>query len=662
MTVEEGQILWKPSAEVKREAIITNFMNTLAKEKNVNLETYEELWEWSVNNIEDYWEFIWKYFNVKHSQGYEQVMRSSSMMDTKWFEGSSLNYAENIFKNKVTKQPIIHSKSEIRNLSIMNWDELTDQVASVSTYLRRRGIRPGDCVVAYLPNITEAVVAFLATASIGAIWSICPPEFGVSSTLSRFKQIEPKIFITVDGYQYNGKTYEKLNDAKEIVSEMESIEEVIVIPYVNETPDDSMFENKSNWSEILEEKGTLHFEQVPFDHPLWVLYSSGTTGLPKAIVHGHGGILLTNLSGQVIQSDIKPGNRYFWYTTTGWMLWNTVVGALNGGAEIILYDGSPTYPDNSVLWKLAEETKMTHFGTSPNFIQDCMKRNVVPKEIAKIGSLEAFAYTGAPLPPKGFQWVYDHVQSDIRLIASAGGTDICGSIVSSSLILPVYAGEIPCRSLGISVYSYDENGDPIYDEVGEMVITKPIPSMPLFFWGDEHNERYEESYYNKYANTWRHGDLLKITNRGTAVIYGRSDATINRGGVRSGSGEIYRVVEAIPEILDSLVVDLSGYNRKSILLLFVRVKEDVHLSDQLKETINHVIKRDVSPRHLPNDIIQIQSIPMTITGKKLEIPVREVLLGRSVDEVVNTDAMRNPESIEFFKGLADCLKTKIYDE
>lgn len=659
MTVKEGQILWEASEKVKKEAIITNFMNVLEKKKNVKLETYQDLWKWSVDNIEDYWEFVWKYFNVKHSQGYEKIMESNSMIDTKWFIGSRVNYAENIFKNKENKENVIHSKSEIRNLSTMNWEELTEQVASVSTYLRKIGVKSGDCVAAYLPNITEAVVAFLATASIGAIWSVCPPEFGVSSTLSRFKQIEPKIFITVDGYQYNGKKHDKMNDAKKIVEEIESVEEVIIVPYLNEIPDDSNFENKSNWDDILNEKGTLNFEQVPFDHPLWILYSSGTTGLPKAIVHGHGGILLTNLSGQVIQSDIKSGDRYFWYTTTGWMLWNTVVGALNGGAEIILYDGSPSYPDNSVLWKLAEETKMTHFGTSPSFIQSCQKDELKPNQVANLKNLESFAYTGAPLSPEGFQWIYDNVDSNIRLIASAGGTDICGSIVSSSPLLPVYAGEIPCRSLGLSVYSYDDNGRSVNDEVGEMVITKPIPSMPLFFWGDKNKERYKDSYYNKYFDTWRHGDLLKITSRGTAVIYGRSDATINRGGVRSGSSEIYRAVETIPEVLDSLVIDLSGYKRKSTLLLFVKVKKDIILSNQLKDAINHTIKTDVSPRHIPNEILMVDSIPMTITGKKMEIPIREILLGKPVSEVVSTDSMRDPESIDFFKKLAKNLNLTV---
>src|SRR5699024_5631271 len=555
------------------------FMDQLNKEKNIKLEDYQDLWEWSVNYLEDYWKFIWDYFNVKYSVDYDEVLKGSSLIETKWFTGSKLNYVENIFENRFKTDPVILSKSEIHGVTTMNWEELTAQVASISTYLRAIGIQPGDRVAAYLPNIKEAVVAFLATASIGAVWSICPPEFGTSSTLSRFKQIEPKVFITVDGYQYNGKQYNKLQDVKEIVSEMDSVEQVIVLPYLNEEPLDTLFENQVNWNDILEKEGELDFKQVPFDHPLWILYSSGTTGLPKAIVHGHGGMLLNNLSGQVIQSDVKPGDRYFWYTTTGWMLWNTVVGSLHGGATIIVYDGSPTYPDHTALWNLAEETKMTHLGVSPGFIQSCMKKNVVPKEVVELSKLKTFAYTGAPLSPEGFKWVYDNIRSDIRLIASAGGTDICGAIVSSSPILPVYAGEIPCRNLGISVYSYGDDGKPVYDTVGEMVITKPIPSMPLYFWGDEENKRYKESYYNKYPDIWRHGDLLKITNKGTAVIYGRSDATINRGGVRTGSSELYRAVESIPDIFDSLVVDLSGYNRKPLLLIFVQLNKDNHLTE-----------------------------------------------------------------------------------
>src|SRR5699024_10311525 len=474
------------------------------------------------------------------------------------------------------------------------------------------------------------------------------------------EQIEAKVFITVDGYQYSGKKYDKLQAAKEIVSEMDSVEQVIVLPYLDEKPLDGLFKNQINWNDILEKEGKLIFEQVPFNHPLWILYSSGTTGLPKAIVHGHGGMLLNNLSGQILQSDVKPGDRYFWYTTTGWMLWNTVIGALHGGATIVLYDGSPTYPDHTALWKLAEKTKMNHLGVSPGFIQSCMKENLEPNKVADLSRLTEFAYTGAPLSPEGFKWVYDNVKSDVRLIASAGGTDICGAIVSSSPIVPVYAGEIPCKGLGISVYSYDEDGNTVYNNVGEMVITKPVPSMPLYFWGDKKNKRYKESYYNKYLDIWRHGDLLKITNKGTAVIYGRSDATVNRGGVRTGSSELYRAVESIPDILDSLVVDLSGYNRKPLLLMFVQLNKDIHLTEELITEIRSAITRDVSPRHSPDEVYAVDAIPMTITGKKMEIPVKKILLGEPIEFVLNTDSMRDPDSIDYFTELAVKLKDKIF--
>lgn len=659
MTVKEGQILWEPSEKIKQEANITQYINWLNKEKNLSLKRYNDLWKWSVSNIDGYWESIWEYFEVISSNPYKQIRTGETIMETKWFSGATLNYVENIFKHTKQDKIAIYSKSEHLPLSTTSWQDLVDQVTSVSIYLRKLGVQPGDRVVGYLPNIKETIVVFLATAAIGAVWSACPPEFGVSSTLSRFQQINPKVMFTVDGYQYNGEPYTKMDDVQTIISEIPSIENVIVIPYLNKEPDTNILSNVSKWADVLKEKGDLHFEQVPFDHPLWILYSSGTTGLPKAIVHSHGGILLTNLSAHVLQQDIKHDDRFFWYTTTGWMLWNSVVGALNAGASIVLYDGSPTYPDETILWRLIERTKMTHFGTSPSFILDSIKKGIEPKKKFDLSSLRSFAYTGAPLSPEGFKWVYDNVKSNVRLVASSGGTDICGAIVSSSAILPVYAGEIPCRSLGTSVYSYDSGGEPIYNEVGEMVMTKPLPSMPIFFWADPGNKRYKDSYYNVYPNIWRHGDLLKITDRRTAVIYGRSDATINRGGVRSGTSEIYRVVEAMPEVIDSLVIDLSGYKRKSLLLLFITLRENESLSASLINKINNNIRVEVSPRHTPDEIEVVPSIPMTITGKKMEIPIREVLLGKPVSEVINIDAMRNPESVDYFSNLVEGMKNKL---
>lgn len=662
MAVQEGQILWEPTEDEKKKANLTRFIQWVNEKYDVSLKSYDDLWRWSVAEGPSYWEAIWRYFNVVHSKAYSTIRTDASMIETEWFIGAELNYAENAFRNAKSNKIAIYEKSEIRSLRTMTWQQLEEQVAAVSSYLRDIGVQKGDRVAAYLPNFSETIVAFLATASVGAIWSACPPEFGISSTLSRFQQIEPKVLFTVDGYKYNGSGYDKSEDVQQIISEIPSIEHTIIVPYLKDDPQISSVPNPIRWEEVLQVEGTLSFEQVPFEHPLWILYSSGTTGLPKAIVHSQGGMLLSNLSGQILQANIKPDDRYFWYTTTGWMLWNTVVGTLQTGASIILYDGSPTYPTDDTLWQLAEETKMTHLGTSPNYILDMMKKDVKPKENYDLSCLRAFAYTGAPLSPEGFKWVYDEVKADVRLIASAGGTDICGPIVSSTALLPVYAGEIACRALGVSVYSYDEKGNKLIDEEGEMVITKPIPSMPLFFWGDEGQERYKDSYYNVYPNIWRHGDLLKITERGTAVIYGRSDATINRGGVRSGSSELYRVIETFDEILNSLVVDLSGYGRKPLLLLFVELRDGEKLTDQLKKAINEGIRREVSPRHIPNMTYEVSSIPMTITGKKMEIPVREILLGKEAEKVVSVDSMRNPESIDYFKRLAEDIAEDLIAE
>lgn len=658
MTVKQGQVLWKPTDQIKKNATLTQFMNWLKNNNEVEgpFNTYHDVWQWSVDEPAKYWESVWRYFDVIHSSTYENVMIENSMIDTKWFTGARLNYTENVFKQIKNNKVAIYSKSELRPLSKLTWGQLKSKVTAVSNHLRSLGVQSGDRVVAYMPNIPETVVAFLAVVSIGAVWSTCPPEFGVSSTLSRFKQINPKVIFTVDGYQYNGKNYDKINDIEQIIENVPSIKHTVVIPYVHKKPDISLFPQPVIWKEVLQTKGQLVYEQVPFEHPLWILYSSGTTGLPKAIVHSQGGMLLSSLSGQILQANLKPDDRYFWFTTTGWMLWNTVVGTLNSGASIVLYDGSPTYPRDTILWELVEETRLTHFGTSPHFILSNMKKNIKPKDYFDLSSLRSFAYTGAPLPPEGFKWVYDQVKEDVRLIASAGGTDICGPIVSSSALLPVYAGEMPARALGVSAYSYNVKGEVVFDEVGEMVITKPLPSMPLYFWGDEDFLRYKESYYDTYPNVWRHGDLLKITNRKTAIIYGRSDATINRGGVRSGSSEIYRVIEKQEEIINSLVIDLSRYQRKSELLLFVVLREGLALTESMRQQINQSIRDEVSPRHVPDRIISAPAIPMTMTGKKMEIPVREILLGKEVKEVVNVDLMSNPEAISYFEQLSEEFK------
>ena len=652
MAIKEGDLLWNPNDKRKEEAAITDYINWLKTNRNINPETYEELWKWSVNNIEEFWETVWDYYQIKSYTPYETVLKKEVMPGAEWFPGATLNYAEHIFKNGKKDKTAIYYKSENIPLLEMSWSKLIDKTASVVAYLKRIGVKKGDRVVAYMPNIPETIIAFLATASIGAIWSSCAPEFGVGSTMGRFKQIKPKVLFTVDGYRYNGKLFNKMKAVTEIVECLPSIEEVVVVPYLNEKLDTSNLEKTVFWEDIMEIPGELTFEKVAFNHPLWILYSSGTTGLPKAIVQGHGGILLSHLSVN-LQANVSSNDRFFWYTTTGWMMWNIVVGAMVTGASVVLYDGSPSYPDLGALWRLAEKTKMTSFGTSPSYILSCMKEGIEPGKTYDLSSLDTFAYTGAPLSPDGFKWINDNVRKDVRIAPSSGGTDICAGIVGATSLLPVHAGEIPCRCLGVSVYSYDDNGMPVKGEIGEMVITKPFPSMPLFFWNDPENIRYKQSYFDYFPGVWGHGDLLKITERGSAVIYGRSDATINRMGVRSGSSEIYNAVEAVPEVIDSLVVDLSGYFHQPYMPLFVVLREGIDLTDVLKKKINLKIKDDVSPRHIPDDIFLIKEVPRTLTGKKMEIPVRKILLGTPVEKAASVDAMSNPHSVNYFVKIAE---------
>ncbi|MFA8439875.1 acetoacetate--CoA ligase [Pueribacillus sp. YX66] len=652
MVVKEGDLLWEPSEKQKEEANIIKYMNWLEETRNVSHQSYDDLWNWSVNHLEDFWESIWEYYQVKSYTPYESVLKNDRMPGAEWFSGATLNYAEHILRHAKPDKTAIYYKSENRPLKEMSWKELTEKTASVAAYLKSVGVERGDRVVAYMPNIPETIIAFLATASIGAIWSSCAPEFGVGSTLDRFQQIEPKILFTVDGYRYNGKANPRMETVEKLKESLPTVEQVVILPYLEEYLDIRNLENSVRWEEVMEYSGELIFEPVPFDHPLWILYSSGTTGLPKAIVQGHGGILLAHFSVN-LQSNVTANDRFFWYTTTGWMMWNIVVGVMTTGASVVLYDGSPGYPDLGVLWRLAEETKLTTFGTSPAFILNCMKAGMKPGETYDLSHIHTFSYTGAPLSPEGFKWVYDEVKSDVRLAPSSGGTDICAGIVSGSPLLPVYAGEIPGRNLGVAVYAYNDNAQPVTDEIGELVMTKPFPSMPLFFWNDQDNKRYKESYFDHFPGVWRHGDLIKITERGSAIIYGRSDATINRLGVRSGSSEIYNAVEAVPEVMDSLIVDLSGYFHQPYMPLFVVLREEMTLTDSLKDKINRKIKTDVSPRLIPDDIFAIKEVPRTLTGKKMEIPVRKILLGTPVEKAASVDAMSNPDSINYFVQLAN---------
>ncbi|MFL5626995.1 MAG: acetoacetate--CoA ligase, partial [Ktedonobacteraceae bacterium] len=591
----DGALLWEPSEQIKQQATLTRYMQWLEQSKGLSLHSQEELWQWSVDHLEDFWASIWDFFHIKASKPYKTVLVERKMPGAQWFSGAELNYAEHVFRNASSARPALLFQSERHPLTEVSWEELTQKVGSVANALRAMGVQRGDRVVAYMPNIPETLIAFLASASIGAIWSSCSPDFGTSSVIDRFKQIEPTILFAIDGYQYNGKAISRHAIVAEIQASLPTLKKTVLFPYLSDDASPEGLADTVLWHELLTVSSTLTFEQVPFDHPLWVLYSSGTTGLPKAIVQGHGGIILEHLKGIALGLDLKPEDRFFWFTTTGWMMWNLLIGGLLVGTTVLLYDGSPAYPNMGTLWKFAQDSGMTFFGTSAAYIASCMKAELEPGATYDLSKLRGLGSTGSPLPPEGFQWVYEHVKRDIWLASVSGGTDVCSAFVGGSILLPVHAGELQCRALGARVEAFDEQGHPISDEVGELVLTEPLPSMPLFFWNDPEGKHYHDSYFDMYPGVWRHGDWIKITPTGSAIIYGRSDSTINRSGIRMGSSEIYRVVEGLPEVLDSLIVGIERPGGKYYMPLFVVLREGVVLDDALKARIKERLRSNISP-------------------------------------------------------------------
>jgi acetoacetyl-CoA synthetase len=650
----EGTLLWEPSAELKENAVITRYMGWLKENKDLSFEDYGELWEWSVNDVEEFWSSLWEFLDVKSSKPYEKVLGKKEMPGAEWFPGAELNYAEHAFRNAQPDEPALVHRSELRPLGETRWAELRERVAALSVALREMGVERGDRVVAYLPNVPEAVVAFLACASVGAVWSSCSPDFGAGSVIDRFAQIEPKVLIAVDGYRYGGKDYDRTQVVAKLQEEIPTLQKTVVLPYLSDQPDLDTLENAVLWDELLgsHEGAELRFEQVPFDHPLWVLYSSGTTGLPKAIVHSQGGILMEHLKKVYLHIDLGPGDRFFWFTTTGWMMWNLLVSGLLSGATAILYDGNPGHPDMNALWELAEETGMTHFGTSASYLTSCMNAGIEPARDFDLGALKGVGSTGSPLPPEGFEWVYGNVKEDVWLYSTSGGTDLCTAFVGGVPLLPVHAGELQARSLGMKVQAFNDKGEPVVDEVGELVITEPAPSMPIYLWNDPEGERYRESYFDVYPGVWRHGDWIKVKGRGSCVIYGRSDSTINRGGVRMGTSEIYSAVESVEEVQDSLVVDIHKQSGEAFMPLFVVLEEGAGLDDDLKKKIKAAIRERTSPRHVPNEIFAVPDIPRTLNGKKLEVPVKKILSGTSPEEAASRDSLSNPDSLDRFAELA----------
>ena len=644
--------LWEPSEELRKQANVTQYLQWIEREKGWHFQTREELWEWSVDHLEEFWASIWHYFQIQSSHPYTAVLSARTMPGAAWFSGARLNYAEHVFRNATSDQPALLFRSERHTLVEVSWSELRQKVGAVAQALRAMGVQRGDRVVAYLPNIPETVIAFLACASMGAIWSSCSPDFGTSSVIDRFQQIEPKVLFAVDGYQYGGKVFDRRSIVADLQQSLPTLQKTVLIPYRTGNDEPGDLTDTVTWQDALSHESEIIFEQVPFDHPLWVLYSSGTTGLPKAIVQGHGGILLEHLKNLTLDMDLKPADRFFWFTTTGWMMWNFLIGGLLVQAIVLLYDGSPAYPGMETLWKFAEDTRMTFFGTSAGYITSCMKAEIEPGRTYDLSSLRGLGSTGSPLPPEGFHWIYQHVKSDLWLVSISGGTDVCSAFVGGSILLPVYAGELQCRTLGAKVEAFDDAGKPLIDEVGELVITEPMPSMPLFFWNDPDHKRYTESYFSMFPGIWRHGDWIRITPRGSAMIYGRSDSTINRKGIRMGSSEIYRVVEGIPEVLDSLIVGVELPHGRYYMPLFVVLRPGVELTEALRARICEGLRTNISPHHVPDEVVAIPEVPRTLSGKKLEVPVKKLLMGIPIEKAISTDAMSNPSSLQYFTEVA----------
>ncbi|MFS8585112.1 MAG: acetoacetate--CoA ligase [Acidimicrobiia bacterium] len=640
-----GRVLWQPSDEVRRRSRIGRYMRWLADERGLAFDGYDDLWRWSVTDLDAFWRSIWDHFRLESPDPVGRALEEPVMPGARWFPGVRLNYAAHALRSE-PDGPALVALSQTRPRVELSMAELRDQVARCRAGLRRLGVGPGDRVAAYLPNVPEAVVALLASASLGAVFSSCAPEFGVRSVVDRFRQIEPAVLLAVDGYRYGDKRVDRRAEVAAIRAELPSLRATVQVPYLDP---DARLEGAVGWDELVGEHEELDTEPVPFDHPLYVLYSSGTTGLPKPIVHGHGGIVLEHHKVLALHNDLGPGDRFFWFTTTGWMMWNYLVSGLLVGATPVLFDGDPGHPDLGALWRMAAEEGVTFFGTSAPFLMACRKAGVRPSELGDLGALRAVGSTGAPLPAAGFEWVYEAVGDDLLLSSISGGTDVCTAFVGGCPLVPVRAGEISCRYLGVRVEAYDEAGRSVVGEQGELVVTAPMPSMPVGFWGDEDGSRYRAAYFERHPGVWTHGDWVTLQPDGACTITGRSDATLNRGGVRMGTAEIYAVVEALPEVADSLVVHLEdpegGPGR---LILFVTPAPGVEVDDELRRRIAEALRTQLSPRHVPDEVRAVPGVPRTLSGKKLEVPVKRILTGADPDTAASRGSLANPEVLDAY--------------
>jgi len=651
--VAEGSLLWAPSAAQVADANLTAFLGWLA-DRGQSFASYDELWQWSVSDLDGFWQAIFDYGQVDCSVPPDRVLGRREMPGAEWFPGARLNYAQHILRNEKPGQTALLWVTETTTLASTDWADLGAAVRILATQLREMGVRPGDRIASYLPNIPQAVVAMLATTSIGAVWASCSPDFGWRGVLDRLRQLTPKVLFCVDGYQYNGTYYDRRTELTQIIDGLTGLEQVIWVPYRAGAPPAP---GALEWSQVLDRPpvpaGKFEFEQVPFDHPLWILFSSGTTGLPKAIVHGHGGILIEQLKLQLLHMNLRPGDRMFFFTTTGWMMWNFLVSSLLVGVTPVLYDGCPTYPDPDMLWRLAQNCGATFFGASPAYVEQMTRAGVVPAEHYELAELCAIMPAGSPVSAECTAWFYTNVKKDVWIATGSGGTDVCTGFVGGVPTLPVYAGEIQARHLGVAAYAFNERGESVVDEVGELVITAPMPSMPVYLWGDEGHVRYRESYLADFPGAWRHGDFFRINARGGCFVLGRSDATLNRHGVRIGTAEVYRTLAGIDEVEDALIVNLDLPGGQFFMPLFVKLADDLVLDDELARKIRDRLRREYTPRHVPDRIVQVPDIPVTLTGKKMEVPVRNILRGMPAAQAANRNAMANPASLDFFVRFAE---------
>lgn len=658
--VKEGELLWTPREDFARSSNIAHYMGWLARERGRSFADYAALWDWSVTDLDGFWSSIWNYFGVQSAAPYRSVLSSNAMPGTQWFEGSRVNYAEHLLRYEAKAQPgetAIHHCTENRALATMSWQEMGRQVRIVATQLRKLGVVPGDRVVSYMPNVPETAIAMMATTAIGAVWSSAAPEFGTKTVTERFAQIAPKLLFAADGYRFGGKNFKRESEVRSIIAELPTLECVVWLPYLEPALPPPELANVIAWDALLDHpdiaREAFRYEHVAHDHPLWVVFSSGTTGLPKAIVHSHVGVLVEHLKLMHFHLGLKPGSVMFFYSTTGWMMWNLLLAAFVTGSAVVLYDGNPAHPSLDFLWQLAADTGATSFGASPTYVQMMEKAGLEPGKLYDLSRLESIVVAGAPSTPETFAWFYRCVKQDLWVTSQSGGTEICSGFVGAVPLLPVYAGEIQTRMLGMDVHAWRDDGSgEVIDEVGELVVTQPFPSMPIKFWNDANDKRYRESYFEVFPGVWRHGDFIKINARGGCYIYGRSDSTLNRYGVRIGTAEIYRAVEQLPEIADSLIVCCELPGGHYFMPLFIKLKPEAVLNDALVQRIARKLREDCSPRHVPDRIYAVEQIPYTLTGKKMEVPIRKILMGWPLEKAASRDAMMNPPAIDYFVRFA----------